>query len=61
MGGEVIRTPGAYDFAPNKFLYALYSDAMPRVLNLLRARGRRRTKQAGADFRARNARERRSF
>lgn len=46
LGGEVIRTPGAYDFAPNKFLYALYSDAMPRVLNLLRARGRRRTKQA---------------
>ncbi len=46
LGGEVVRTLGAYDFAPNKILYKLYSEVMPRVLNFMRSRGRERTKQA---------------
>lgn len=45
LGGEVVRTLGAYDFVPNKFWYAMYSDVMPRVLNFMRSRGRERTKQ----------------
>ena len=45
LGGEVIRTLGAYDFAPNKFLYKLYADIMPRVLDVMRSRGKERTKQ----------------
>jgi peptidoglycan pentaglycine glycine transferase (the first glycine) len=46
LGGEVVRTLGAYDFAPNKMLYRLYTEMMPRVLNLMRSRGRVRTQQA---------------
>ena len=45
MGGEVVRTLGAYDFAPNKFWYSMYSDVMPRVLNFMRSRGKEKTKQ----------------
>ncbi|MCZ2127065.1 MAG: peptidoglycan bridge formation glycyltransferase FemA/FemB family protein [Anaerolineales bacterium] len=46
LGGEVARTLGAYDFAPNKITYALYSDIMPRLLNFMRLRGKEKTKQA---------------
>ena len=46
LGGEVVRTLGAYDFAPNKFWYSMYSDVMPRVLNFMRSRGKEKTKQA---------------
>lgn len=46
LGGVVVRTLGAYDFAPNKFWYAMYSDVMPRVLDFIRSRGRDRTKRA---------------
>jgi lipid II:glycine glycyltransferase (peptidoglycan interpeptide bridge formation enzyme) len=45
LGGEVIRTLGAYDFAPSKFWYSMYSDVMPRVLNFMRSRGKEKTKQ----------------
>jgi lipid II:glycine glycyltransferase (peptidoglycan interpeptide bridge formation enzyme) len=45
LGGDVVRTLGAYDFAPNKFWYAMYSDVMPRVLNFMRSRGKEKTKQ----------------
>ncbi len=46
LGGEVVRTLGAYDFAPRKFWYSMYSDVMPRVLDFMRSRGRQRAKQA---------------
>jgi lipid II:glycine glycyltransferase (peptidoglycan interpeptide bridge formation enzyme) len=46
LGGEVVRTLGAYDFAPSKFWYSMYSDVMPRVLNFMKARGKQKTKQA---------------
>jgi len=42
---EVVRTLGAYDFAPSKFWYSMYSDVMPRVLNFMRSRGKEKTKQ----------------
>jgi peptidoglycan pentaglycine glycine transferase (the first glycine) len=45
LGGRVVRTLGAWDFAPNKFWYKLYSEILPRVLDVLRARGKSRTKQ----------------
>ncbi len=45
LGGEVVRTLGAYDFAPNKILYKLYADIMPRVLDVMRSRGKEKTKQ----------------
>lgn len=46
LGGEVVRTLGAYDFAPNKLIYKLYSEVMPRVLDFMRLRGREKTKQS---------------
>jgi len=45
LGGDVLRTLGAYDFAPNKILYKLYADIMPRVLDVMRSRGKEKTKQ----------------
>jgi lipid II:glycine glycyltransferase (peptidoglycan interpeptide bridge formation enzyme) len=45
LGGEVVRTLGAYDFAPSKFWYSMYSDVMPRVLDFMRSRGKEKTKQ----------------
>src|SRR5271157_1323019 len=46
LGGEVIRTLGAWDFAPNPLWYKMYSEIIPRVLDLMRSRGKQRTKQA---------------
>ena len=45
LGGEVIRTLGAYDFAPNKFWYKLYTEIVPRVLDVMRSRRKEKTKQ----------------
>ncbi|HNM37289.1 MAG TPA: peptidoglycan bridge formation glycyltransferase FemA/FemB family protein [Anaerolineales bacterium] len=45
LGGEVVRTLGAYDFAPSKFWYSMYSDVMPRVLNFMRSKGRESTRR----------------
>ncbi|MCC6498966.1 MAG: peptidoglycan bridge formation glycyltransferase FemA/FemB family protein [Anaerolineales bacterium] len=46
LGGEVVRTLGAWDYAPSPLWYKLYSDVMPRVLDVMRARGRSKTKQS---------------
>jgi peptidoglycan pentaglycine glycine transferase (the first glycine) len=45
LGGEVVRTLGAYDFAPSKLWYKLYAEVMPRVLDVMRSRGKEKTKQ----------------
>jgi lipid II:glycine glycyltransferase (peptidoglycan interpeptide bridge formation enzyme) len=46
LGGNVVRTLGAWDFAPNPFWYKLYSEIIPRVLDVMRSRGKARTKQS---------------
>jgi len=46
LGGEVVRTLGAWDFAPNPFWYKLYSEIIPRLLDLMRTRGKTKTKQS---------------
>jgi lipid II:glycine glycyltransferase (peptidoglycan interpeptide bridge formation enzyme) len=46
LGGEVVRVLGAYDFAPNKLWYRLYTEVMPRVLNLMRSRGKAQTRES---------------
>jgi lipid II:glycine glycyltransferase (peptidoglycan interpeptide bridge formation enzyme) len=46
LGGQVVRTLGAWDFAPNPFWYKLYSEIIPRVLDVMRSRGRAKTKQS---------------
>ena len=45
LGGQVVRTLGAWDFAPSKLWYKMYSDIMPRVLDVMRSRGKTRTQQ----------------
>jgi len=46
LGGKVVRTLGAWDFAPNPLWYKLYSEIIPRVLDVMRSRGKEKTKQS---------------
>ena len=45
LGGQVVRTLGAWDYAPNPLWYAAYTRLMPAVLDVMRMRGRQRTRQ----------------
>ena len=44
LGGEVVRTLGAWDYAPRPLMYKLYSEVIPRVLDVMRLRGKSRTR-----------------
>ena len=46
LGGKVVRTLGAHDFAPNALWYKIYSEIIPRVLDVMRSRGKSKTKQS---------------
>ncbi len=46
LGGQVQRTLGAWDFAPNPLWYWVYTQVMPRLLDFMRSRGRQRTRQS---------------
>lgn len=46
LGGQVVRTLGAWDFAPNPFWYKLYSETIPRLLDIMRSRGKTKTRQS---------------
>jgi peptidoglycan pentaglycine glycine transferase (the first glycine) len=46
LGGKVVRTLGAWDFAPNPLWYKLYSEIIPRLLDIMRLRGKAKTKQS---------------
>jgi peptidoglycan pentaglycine glycine transferase (the first glycine) len=46
LGGKVARTLGAWDFAPNPLWYKMYSEIIPRVLDVMRSRGKMKTKQS---------------
>jgi lipid II:glycine glycyltransferase (peptidoglycan interpeptide bridge formation enzyme) len=45
FGARVVRTIGAWDFPIRKRLYWLYSVAMPRILQIMRFRGRTQTRR----------------
>ncbi|HET9909402.1 MAG TPA: peptidoglycan bridge formation glycyltransferase FemA/FemB family protein [Anaerolineales bacterium] len=45
LGGKVVRTLGAWDYAPNRLWYNMYSEIIPRVLDVMRSRGKAKTKQ----------------
>ncbi len=49
LGGEVVRTLGAWDYAPNPLWYGLYTNVIPRVLDLMRSRGKRKAKKMMSD------------
>jgi peptidoglycan pentaglycine glycine transferase (the first glycine) len=46
LGGQVVRTLGAWDYVPNPFWYKMYSEIIPRILDVMRSRGRARTQQS---------------
>ncbi len=46
LGGKVVRTLGAWDFAPSPLWYKMYSEVIPRMLDVMRSRGKARTKQS---------------
>ena len=46
LGGKIVRTLGAWDFAPNPFWYKLYSEVIPRLLDVMRSRGKVKTRQS---------------
>lgn len=46
LGGQVVRTLGAWDFAPNPLWYKMYSEIIPRILDVMRTRGKSRTRQS---------------
>jgi peptidoglycan pentaglycine glycine transferase (the first glycine) len=45
LGGQLVRTLGAWDYTPHPLWYKLYTEVMPSVLGLMRNRGKRNTKQ----------------
>ena len=45
LGGKVVRTLGAWDFAPSPLWYKMYSEVIPRVLDVMRSRGKARTRE----------------
>lgn len=45
LGCTVIRTAGAWDFPSRPQLYILYTRILPRLLDLMRRRGKNRTRQ----------------
>ena len=46
LGGKVVRTLGAWDFAPNPLWYKLYSETIPRLLDVMRSRSKVKTRQS---------------
>jgi lipid II:glycine glycyltransferase (peptidoglycan interpeptide bridge formation enzyme) len=46
LGGEVVRTLGAWDHTPRPLWYKMYSQVIPRILDVMRSRGMARTRQA---------------
>jgi lipid II:glycine glycyltransferase (peptidoglycan interpeptide bridge formation enzyme) len=46
LGGQVVRTLGAWDYAPNPFWYKTYAEIIPRLLDVMRSRGRQKTRQS---------------
>ncbi len=45
LGGEVIRTIGAWDYPARPLMYGLYLEILPRLLNWMRRRGQEQTRR----------------
>ena len=46
LGGYVSRTIGAWDFPARPMMYKLYTQTLPKIMNLMRMRGKAKTKQS---------------
>lgn len=42
LGGQVLRTMGAYDYPARPLLYKAYAQILPRILDVMRRRGKKR-------------------
>ncbi len=49
LGASVIRTLGAWDFPTNPLFYKIYTNTLPKILNIMRSRGRSMTKRSLED------------
>ena len=45
LGGEVLRTIGAWDFPARPFWYRIYTQTLPSLLSLMRRRGKAQTRR----------------
>ena len=45
FGGQVVRSLGAWDFPTRPLIYKLYNQILPRILELMRKRGKSATKR----------------
>lgn len=45
LGGAVVRTLGAWDYPSRPLVFTLYNRILPRILDVLRRRGKQRTRQ----------------
>lgn len=45
LGGYVLRTPGAWDYPARPGLYRLYTQTLPRLLAIMRWRGKAKTRR----------------
>jgi peptidoglycan pentaglycine glycine transferase (the first glycine) len=46
LGGYVLRTIGAWDFTPSPLLYRMYTEILPRLMDVMRTRGKNKTRQS---------------
>jgi peptidoglycan pentaglycine glycine transferase (the first glycine) len=46
LGGAVVRTVGAWDYPVSTFWYPVYMRMVPRLLDVMRARGRKQVNEA---------------
>ncbi len=46
LGGEVVRTLGAWDYPASPLWYKTYTQLVPRLLDIMRVRGRAQTERA---------------
>ncbi|MFH1185271.1 MAG: peptidoglycan bridge formation glycyltransferase FemA/FemB family protein [Chloroflexota bacterium] len=45
LGGEVVRSAGAWDYPASRLWYPVYTRLVPRLLDAMRARGRRQVRE----------------
>ena len=46
LGGYVLRTLGAWDFTASPMMYKLYYQTLPKLMDVMRSRGKARTRQS---------------
>jgi lipid II:glycine glycyltransferase (peptidoglycan interpeptide bridge formation enzyme) len=45
LGGQVMRGLGAWDLPVRRVVYRLYTQTLPRILDIMRRRGKERTRR----------------